>query len=267
MKQENYTETNRRLWNKRTNIHYESSFYGVDAFLQGEEILNSIELDLLGEVNGKTILHLQCHFGMDTLALARRGASVTGIDLSDEAIKKADELKEKMGMQAEFICCNVYDTLQHIHKKYDIVFTSYGVIGWLPDLDRWAEVISKSLKPGGIFIMAEFHPFVWMFDNAFKKIEYAYFNRESIVENEEATYADKLAVIPDNISVTWNHALSEVITALSKPGLTVESFLEFDYSPYNCFNNTVEIERNKFQILGLEGKLPMVYALKAVKKE
>lgn len=264
--QENYTEINRRLWNQRTNIHFESAFYGVDAFLNGEEILNSIELDLLGDVKGKTILHLQCHFGMDTLALARRGAIVTGIDLSEEAIAKANELKNKINLQAEFICCNVYDTLKHIHKQFDIVFTSYGVIGWLPELDSWAHVISAALKPGGKFIMAEFHPLVWMFDNDFQKIEYSYFNREAIVENEEGTYADKQVIIPDNTSVTWNHSLSDVINCLLRHNLIIETLQEFDYSPYNCFNRIAEVSKNKFQIEGMEGKLPMVYAVKAGKK-
>jgi 2-polyprenyl-3-methyl-5-hydroxy-6-metoxy-1,4-benzoquinol methylase len=265
MMHENYAEINRRLWNQRTNIHFESDFYAVEGFLKGEEILNTIELELLGDVKDKTLLHLQCHFGMDTLALAGKGALVTGIDLSEEAIKKANELKEKTGLHAEFICCNVYDTLQHIHTKFDIVFTSYGVIGWLPDLDRWANVIANALSPGGYFVFAEFHPVVWMFDNEFNKIEYSYFNGEAIIETEQGTYADRVAVIPENTSVTWNHHLAEVIQALLKQGLQLEAFQEFDYSPYNCFANTVEVEHGKFRIQNLEGKIPMVYALKARK--
>ncbi|MFN0276439.1 MAG: class I SAM-dependent methyltransferase [Chitinophagales bacterium] len=266
MFREDYAEINRKLWDKRTGIHFESDFYGVEKFLLGEEILNSIETDLLGDVKNKALLHLQCHFGMDTLALARKGAIVTGIDLSEAAISKANELRKKMNLHADFICCNVYDTLLHTQKKFDIVFTSYGVIGWLPDLTLWAKVISKALQPGGVFVMAEFHPVVWMFNNEFNNIEYSYFNKQAIVETEQGTYAERHADIPENTSVTWNHGISEVLSALLHQGLEIEIFLEYDYSPYSCFNNSVEVAKNRFQIAGMEGKLPMVYALKARKK-
>ncbi|MBC8047603.1 MAG: methyltransferase domain-containing protein, partial [Fimbriimonadaceae bacterium] len=195
----------------------------------------------------------------------RRGAVVTGIDLSDEAIKKANELKERMNLEAEFICCNVYDTLAHIDTQFDIVFTSYGTIGWLPDLNKWADVICKSLKPGGIFLLVEFHPVVWMFDNAIKEIKYSYFNKETIAEIEEGTYADREAEIENNKSVSWNHSLDESISALLHAGLHIEAFKEYDYSPYNIYTDGIEIEKNKFQIKGLEGKLPLVFALKAKK--
>lgn len=260
-----YAELNRKLWNERTAIHYASSFYDVDSFIQGAEILNSIELDLLGDVNQKSLLHLQCHFGMDTIALARKGAEVTGIDLSDEAIKKANELKSQTQISADFICCNVYDTLQFIRHQFDIVFTSYGVIGWLPDLNKWAEIIYSTLKPNGVFVLAEFHPMVWMFDNDFKKIQYSYFNKQVIFENEEGTYADLTASIEQNTSVSWNHDLSEVINALIHAGFVLEVFNEYDYSPYNCFKHTIEPEKGKFRIQGLEEKIPMVYALRVRK--
>ncbi len=164
----NYFEINKEAWNKRTVVNKTSAFYDVDSFKKGKSSLNKLELDALGDVNGKSLLHLQCHFGMDTLSWARKGAVITGIDLSDEAINTAKQLSNELNIPAEFICCNVYEVLANIHQQYDIVFTSYGVIGWLPDLNKWAVIISKTLKPGGILFLAEFHPVVWMFDNNFQ---------------------------------------------------------------------------------------------------
>jgi SAM-dependent methyltransferase len=180
-----YIDKNKALWNKRTDYHFQSQFYNVDKFIKGESSLNEIELALLGDVANKTILHLQCHFGQDTLSLARLGAIATGVDLSDKAIEKAKELAEKINSNARFICCNIYDLPGYLHEKFDIVFTSYGTIGWLPDLNKWAKLIADYLKPGGTFILVEFHPVVWMFDSDFTKIEYSYFKKEPIVELEQ----------------------------------------------------------------------------------
>lgn len=257
----NYEQINKELWNDRTTHHVQSEFYDMENFLEGKSPLNSIELNLLGDVSGKTMLHLQCHFGMDTLAFARLGANVTGIDISDNAISEAKKLAEKTNLEGEFVCCSVYDVPQHISKQFDIVFTSYGTIGWLPDMNRWAGVVSKMLKPGGIFVFAEFHPAVWMFDNDFEKVAYSYFNREDIVEELEGTYADRNAPMKKK-SISWNHDIAEVLQALLNNGLTLERFEEFDYSPYNCFNKTVPAGEGKFYIAGMEQKLPMVYALR-----
>ncbi|MBC8172689.1 MAG: class I SAM-dependent methyltransferase [Chitinophagales bacterium] len=265
MEQNDYFEINKQLWNERTGIHFTSEFYGVSDFLKGKSSLRNIELDLIGDVTGKSLLHLQCHFGMDTLSFARMGAAVTGIDLSNEAISKANELKQLTNLKAEFICCNLYDTLQHVNKKFDIVFTSYGTIGWLPDLDKWAEIIVHCLQPGGIFLLVEFHPLVWMFDNDIKQITYSYFNKKEIIEEEIGTYTDRNADIKNNKSISWNHSLDESISSLLNAGLQIESFKEYDYSPYNIYTNGVEIDKDKFQIQGLEGKLPLVFSVKAKK--
>lgn len=256
-----YIEINRNSWNARTDIHVGSAFYNVEAFLAGKSSLTEIELDLLRDVKGKSILHLQCHFGMDTISLARMGARVTGADLSDNAIKKANELAEKTGADTRFICCDLYDLPQHLNEQFDIVFTSYGTIGWLPDINQWAAIIAKYLKPGGQFVFVEFHPVVWMFDEDFTKIAYNYFKADPIVETETGSYADRSAPVAIE-SVSWNHALGEVLAALIHNGITITSFEEFNYSPFNCFRHTNEFEPGKFRIAHLEDKLPMVYALK-----
>ena len=260
-----YKAINKATWNVKTEAHLTSDFYDVEGFLNGNSSLNSIELGLLGDVKGKKILHLQCHFGQDSLSLARLGADVTGVDLSDVAINNANRLAEQLQLDASFICCDLYDLPNHLDDTFDIVYTSYGTIGWLPDLERWAKLISKFLKPKGEFVFVEFHPVVWMFDDDFDNIIYRYFKSDAIVETEAGTYADRTANI-SNQSITWNHSLGEVMTALLQNDLQLESFEEFDYSPYDCFSHTVEVNPKQFRIKSLDNKIPMVYALKASKK-
>jgi SAM-dependent methyltransferase len=260
-----YLSINRKAWNKQVGVHLKSDFYAVNEFIKGQTSLNSIELDLLTDVWQKKLLHLQCHFGQDSISLSRMGAQVTGIDLSDKAIEEAYILAQKCNSKAHFVCCDVYDVNNQINEKFDIVFSSYGTIGWLPDLNKWAKVISKALKPGGEFVFVEFHPVVWMFDDNFERIAYNYFNSGPILETNTGTYADKNAPIQNEL-VMWNHSLADVIQNLICNGLEISSFSEFDYSPYNCFKNTVEVESKKFRIKHLGNNIPMVYALKAKKK-
>ena len=280
-------EANKELWNHRTAVHKDSAFYDLQGFKEGKNVLTPIELNEVGEVKGKNMLHLQCHFGMDSLNWARLGADVTGIDLSDVAIDEARKLNDELGLNVKFICCNVYDLHPDNAESskapsvggglgeaaFDIVFTSYGTIGWLPDLDKWAEIISYYLKPGGLFYIAEFHPVVWMFDEEFTHVKYYYDNMEVIVTENEGTYTDRNANIKGK-EYGWNHSISEVINALIKNGLQIRLFNEHMYSPYPCFRNTVETEkarpddpvgRGKWQIKGMEGKIPMLYSLKATK--
>jgi SAM-dependent methyltransferase len=260
-----YININKETWNDKVDVHFNSEFYDMKGFMNGKSTLNDIELELLGDVNGKKVLHMQCHFGQDTMTFSRMGAFATGVDFSEKAIEKAREINQNLGLNATFICCDIYDAPNHLYEQFDIIFTSYGTIGWFPDLDKWAKVISQLLKPGGKFIMADFHPVVWMFDNDFKEIFYNYFNTEAIIEDESGTYADREAEIA-NQTITWNHPTSELLNALITNGLELNSFNEFDYSPYNCFNETEEFEPNKFRIKHLKNKIPMVYSVSATKK-
>ncbi len=265
-KELNYLEINRNSWNRRTIAHLDSEFYDIPGFLKGNSSLKEIELDLLGDLRRKSVLHLQCHFGQDSISLARMGANVTGVDLSNIAIENARKLAEDANAEgaAEFICCDIYNLPSHLKGKFDIVFTSYGTIGWLPDLDKWARVISGFLKPGGSFVFVEFHPVVWMFDQDFSKIAYRYFNSEAIIETETSTYTAKDdELITEN--VTWNHSLGEVLSSLISNGLRIVSFEEYDYSPFDCFNKTEEFEPGKFRIKHLDNMIPMVYSIKAEK--
>lgn len=266
MEHPDYISINRESWNERTRVHMDSEFYDVEGFKKGNNPLKEIEIGLLGDVQGKRILHLQCHFGQDTLALARMGAEVTGVDVSDLAIEKAIELAFDIDEKASFICCDLYDLPNHLVGHFDIVFTSYGTIGWLPDLKKWAEIVALYLKPGGRFVFAEFHPVVWMFDNDFSTIGYRYFNSGPIIETESGTYADTSASIEQQY-ITWNHGIGEVLSALLRSGIRITSFQEFDYSPYNCFKGAIEAEPGRFRIEKLGNLIPMVYALNAEKMQ
>jgi 2-polyprenyl-3-methyl-5-hydroxy-6-metoxy-1,4-benzoquinol methylase len=261
----NYLEINRQSWNNKTDLHLKSEFYDLNNFLKGKSSLNDIELNLLGNIEGKSILHLQCHFGQDSISLSRLGAEVTGVDLSDKAIENAKHIASQMNAAATFICCDIYDLPNHLDKKFDIVFTSYGTIPWLPDLHQWAKLISDYLKPMGRLIFVEFHPVVWMFDDDFENIAYNYFNSGPIVETENGTYADRDAKITQQY-ICWNHNMAEVVTSLITNGLEINTFREFDYSPYNCFKNTIEFEPKKYRIEHLNNKMPMIYAIEATKK-
>lgn len=263
---DSYFNINKETWNKKTDAHLTSDFYNQPEFLKGKNTLNNIELDLLGDIQNKSILHLQCHFGQDTISLSRLGAHVTGVDISDRAIEIAKSTAIQLNLNTQFICCNLYDLPQHLNQSFDIVFTSYGTIGWLPDLDKWANLIAQYLKPGGRFVMVEFHPVVWMFDDHFQNISYNYFNTGEIIENEVGTYANKASSITQQY-ISWNHSVSEIINNLINHQLVINSFDEYNFSPYNCFNNTIEFEPNKFQIKHLENKIPMLFAIKATKHE
>ncbi|WEK70566.1 MAG: class I SAM-dependent methyltransferase [Candidatus Chryseobacterium colombiense] len=262
---ENYLEINRKSWDAKVEFHLQSDFYFVDEFMKGRTSLNSIELELLGDIRDKKILHLQCHFGQDSISLSRMGAKVTGIDLSDKAIETAKDLAQKCGTDTEFICSDVYSLPDFLNEKYDIIFTSYGTIGWLPDLKKWADIINYFLKENGKFVMAEFHPVVWMFDDDFTKVVYNYFNEKPIIETYEGTYADQSADLKQKY-IMWNHSLEEVIQNLIKNGIELQDFHEYDWSPYRCFKHVEEFEKGKWRIPQFGNKIPLVYSLKAQKK-
>jgi ubiquinone/menaquinone biosynthesis C-methylase UbiE len=263
--EQDYIEINRQSWNNRIDVHLNSEFYNLDGFLKGNSSLNDIELNLLGDITGKSILHLQCHFGQDSISLGRLGANVTGIDLSDKAIESAVRIALETNTNTKFICCDLYELPNYLDEQFDIVYTSYGTIGWLPDLDKWAQIVSRYLKPGGQFVFVEFHPVVWMFDDNFEGVGYRYFNSGAILETESGTYADKNADITQSY-VMWNHGIAEVVNSLIRNGLELQSLDEFDYSPHNCFNKAIEVEPKKFRIKHLDDKIPMVYSIKALKK-
>ncbi|WP_375750604.1 class I SAM-dependent methyltransferase [Vibrio sp. HN007] len=254
----NYLEMNKKAWDSRTNIHVKSKFYDVESFVNGQCSLNPLELRLLGDVKGKSILHLQCHFGQDTLSLARMGADVTGVDLSSKAIEQANLLKESLGLNAKFIESDVCQFAQINDDQFDIVFTSYGVLSWLPDLSKWANTIASSLKTGGQFHIVEFHSINDLLSG------YSYFAKSEPDVDEEGTYTENCDGTT-SIMATWSHSISEVISALLAAGLTIEAFSESPYSPYNCFTGLDYIPGAGYQMLHKNQQVPLIYSLTARK--
>ncbi len=253
-----YLKINKESWNKRTEIHVKSKFYNVQGFLDGNNTLQEIELLELGDVADKTLLHLQCHFGLDTLSWARLGAKVTGVDLSSTAIEKAKQINKQTGLNGRFICSDIYDFGAISQQQFDIVFTSYGALCWLPDIEKWAETIASSLKLGGTFYIAEFHPFYDIFSG------YSYFHCPEPDVEEEGTYTENDSGETSTL-MTWAHPLSDVVNSLIKAGIQITELNEYPYSPYNCFEGMVEREKDKYYLTHKDQEIPMVYTIRGIK--
>ena len=231
--------------------------YDVEGFLNGGSSLKEIELAEVGDVEGKKLLHLQCHFGLDTLSWARKGARVTGVDLSPEAIKKADELKTEASLEGEFICLDEYES--SAFPDYDIVFVSYGALNWLPDLEGWARIVAKSLKNGGHLHLIEFHPA--------HDLHYGEpcFSQKEPMLDEAGTYTENCDGEIAKMA-TWPHPLSEVINALIDNGITTNHLNEFPFSPYDCFEDPEEKEAGRIHVKGMDPSIPLVYSIKGKNK-
>lgn len=267
-----YMNANKELWDKLTKIHHKSEFYNVEGFLKGNQTLDPIEIEELPDLSGKKVLHLMCHFGMDTLSLARLGADATGVDFSSEAIELAKELSKTAEIDARFVCSNVYDLPGKLREHFDVVFTSGGVIMWLPDLKEWAKVIAHFLNPGGFFYIREFHPFGYVFDDEDDvtdlRVRYPYFQGKKPLKFEaEGSYASGDAKTGKVPSFEWNHRISEIINALIDSGLTIDFFHEFPMTTYKALPFMIEKEPGKWILPENEDKIPLMFSLKATKRD
>jgi SAM-dependent methyltransferase len=231
-------ELNRRHWDEATQIHQRGNVYGVEDFKAGACRLHRVEVEEVGDVRGKRLLHLQCHFGIDTLSWARRGAVVTGIDFSPDAIAAARQLAADCNLSGEFICTDLYslpDVLRAFHE-FDIVYTSYGVINWLPDLRPWGALIARYLKPGGFFYIVEGHPTARMFPldedmpqaQSFRPFFPYFHDPKGIRWPPGVDYADTSAMHSIGLH-EWQHSLSDILGALISAGLVIEQLHEFPY--------------------------------------
>ncbi len=267
--------TNRKLWDAWTKIHLDSEFYDVASFRNGERPIRirDYEREEIGDVAGRTLLHLQCHFGLDTLSWARLGATVTGTDFSPEAIAAARRLAAELGLPATFICANLYElpAVLDAGEGFDVVYTSGGVIGWLPDIDGWAQVVAHFVKPGGMFYIAEGHPVAMAFENegvqpGELRLQYPYWShREPISLEAHGSYADPEAPTDELVEHGWDHGLGEIVTGLAREGLRIEFLHEFPFSMWKL-DFTVEGPDGRFHLPGeLDGRLPLSFPLKATK--
>jgi SAM-dependent methyltransferase len=266
-----HQQANLNLWNEWAVIHEKSASYDVEGFRAGKTSLHALELEEVGPVAGKSLLHLQCHFGKDTLSWARLGATVTGIDFSDKAIDIARRLSDELKIPATFILSDLYGLPDVLGGQFDIVFTSYGVLPWLPDVRRWAQIVAHYLKPGGMFYIAEFHPFAYVFDDEAVtpelRVRYPYFSQlEPLEFNDSASYADPEAPVSQRVHYEWDHQLGEIVTALIDAGLHIEFLHEFPYSVYLQFTFMQQGADGYYRLSKGGGTIPLMFSIRAMKE-
>lgn len=259
---------NRRWWDGATPVHYRSRSYDVEGFRKGASSLLPLEVRELGDVSGKSLLHLQCHFGMDTLSWARRGAMVTGVDFSPEAIATARDLSRELGIPARFIESNVYTLPDVLDEQYDIVYTGYGAICWLPDLDNWARIIARFLRPGGTFYIVEAHPMTSLIDEAVTDrvaLTGRYFNHGPVRYESPNTYTDSDAPLQEQVTYSWDHPLSEIVNSLTSAGLRLEWLHESKLGFFNGHPLMRKREDGHWEFPDGVTDMPLTFSLRAIK--
>lgn len=259
---------NQALWDEVAPVHMKA-YREVAMLREGKEILDEAELRALGDLRGKSMLHLQCHIGTDSLAWVRHGADVTGVDFSSESLRCAQQLANELGLTARFIHANIYD-LPAVHDQtYDIVYTSKGVLCWLRDLPEWGRIIARFLKPGGVFYLMESHPFL----NALEEresgtlsFEYPYFHQDAAREwpAGDGDYADA-DFIPTNGSLEWVWSLGDILNALIGAGLRIEFVHEYAKLFFQLFPSMITEDGRWYRLPGCEEKVPLLMTLLARK--
>jgi len=269
LRMEEYRRANRELWDTWTPVHARSKMYDLAGFKAGKSSLHPIELAEVGDVSGRSLLHLQCHFGMDTLSWARLGAQVTGVDFSPEAIGLATRLATELELPARFLRSDVYELPQALQGAFDIVFTSAGVLCWLDDLPRWGQIVAHYLRPGGTFYLREFHPMAMAFESEGDVrellVKYPYFHSpEPLRWEENGSYADPTANV-HGVSYEWQHSLADVLNALLGAGLRLEFLHEFPYCSYPMFPFMERHEDGNWWLKGQSGLIPLMFSIRAIK--
>lgn len=274
-----YVEANRRLWDEWTHVHESSAFYNLDSFKKGTTKdrpfdagpgvrIRDYEAQEIGDVANKELLHLQCHFGIDTLSWARLGASVTGVDFSVEAVDLARRLAAEIGVEASFVVSSIQEARENISGEFDIVYTSRGAIWWLHDLEEWARTIAHFLRPGGVFYITEFHPILQTLAEIDElRIDYPYFPRKEPMEFPVGgSYADRDAIVEAEVEYGWPHPISEIVSAIAGAGLRIEFLHEFDWVDYQQIPLLHEEPDGKWRLpLSVEGELPLMFSIRATK--
>ena len=266
-----YIESNRKRWNELADIHFKSKFYNVENFKKGGISISDLEINEVGDVKGKNLLHLQCHFGKDTLSWGRLGANVTGVDFSDKAIQLARKLSKEIGIVGNFIHSNVLklENTPLEPESFDIVYTSHGTIWWLPDLKKWAQLITTYLKPGGMFYIADSHPTGSIFDDESEKDlipRFSYFHTDEPLEFDyDGSYAGEDIKIKHKKEYGWMHNLGYIINCLIEAGLRIKFIHEYPYASWKQFPFLVEREDGWWDLPDIYPRIPLTFTLKAVK--
>jgi SAM-dependent methyltransferase len=221
---------NRATWDERVPVHVSGPFYDLPAFVAGRDSLQNFEAAEVGDVQGRTLLHLQCHIGLDTLSWARRGAVVTGLDFSAPALETARDLAARIGVAtARFVAADLYDAVDALDARtFDIVYTGFGALCWLPDIARWARTAAALVAPGGFLYVAEYHPFADVVADDGRTVEQDYFLRDPIVVDEPGSYADPDGRTAETLTIEWRHGLGDVVSAVAAAGLRIEFLHEHD---------------------------------------
>jgi len=250
MSEPEWRRANRLSWDERVGIHLGPRGYDLSDLRAGHGRLHAIEEAELPSVAGKRILHLQCHFGADSLTLAQRGAEVVGLDFSVPAIKAARVLAAELGLadRARFVQADVYDTLQAIPAphSFDIVFVTWGAITWLPDIKRWTEIVAAMLRRGGLLYLADGHPIAYVFDDATRSPDgmpglfAPYFSREPVVTEDPSDYIDPEALLANTRIYNWIHPIGDLVTSLIASGLTLDWLHEHDAVTWRMFAALIE---------------------------
>ncbi|MDL4815017.1 class I SAM-dependent methyltransferase [Actinomadura opuntiae] len=260
-----YRELNRALWDERVAIHAASEFYDVAGFKAGGTALRDFEVAEVGPVAGRRLVHLQCHFGLDTLSWARLGARATGLDFSGAAIETADGIAAECAIPARFVQADVYDAVEALGETYEIVYTGLGALGWLPDMDRWARVVAELLEPGGFLHLSEFHPFTEVLDfTDGSTVTYDYFDRSPQVWDKPGTYTDGDQNTRHTRSVQFQHGLGEIVSALAAAGLRIDFLHEHDHTLFERFRS-LERHGRIYRLPAGRPRVPLMYSLRATR--
>lgn len=252
-----HTVANRAFWDEIAPHHAASEFYAVDRFLSNPDSLGDIEKAEVGPVAGLSICHLQCHLGLDTLSLARRGATVTGLDFSAESLSIARDLSSRTGIAATFVRADVLDAAEALPTGHDLVFTTGGVLMWVADLDRWAHNCRQLLRPGGVFYLLDIHPLAMVLeatDNGLRLASDYFGSRKPMITSADASYAVSDVGLQHQETHEWVHPVGHVVTALVKAGLVIEFLHEHPGQPPSP---TDAAERVDF------ATLPALYSVRA----
>ena len=268
-----YVEANRRHWDEVARLHPSTAFYQfhLERLRSGGTALHRLEIDEVGDVAGKTLLHLQCHIGTESVSWARLGARVTAVDFSAGAIDEARRIASELRVDVRFERANIYELACVVDGAFDIVYTSWGVLLWLPDLAAWARVVARHLKPGGVFYIAEFHPTPWIFDEFFEglRVRYAYFpDGEPVMDETPSSYADPDSNLENRRTYSWPHPLGQVVTSLIEAGLRIELLHELPRCPYQMLpilvRDTTDDER-WYRMPDGAPDLPLGFTLRALR--
>ena len=258
-------ESNRAMWDERVPIHVGSSFYDVEAFRRNPDRIRPFEAMEVGDVAGKELVHLQCHFGLDTLSWATRGARVAGLDFSEPAIEAARAMAAELGVAADFATGNLYDAVTVLDgRTFDIVYTGIGALNWLPDIEEWARVVTALLRPGGFLYLAEFHPFTWVFPwSGDLVVESDYFDRQPRYDDDPGTYVDFDAPTVHNACYEWQHTLGDVVSAIVGAGLTIDFLHEHDMTLYARWPWLERRGVDDYRFPEGRPRVPLMYSIRA----